>query len=222
MGAYPLLIWIDRCRTLILAAALGLPLYVIGMLYLWNAPETTRIGYAPEQPVPFSHALHAGELGLDCRYCHTTVETAAFAAIPPTETCMNCHSIIGKDDVTQSSLLAPVYNSARSSPAQSIEWVKVHNLPDYVFFDHSAHVTRGVSCVSCHGRVDQMDVVTQVEPLTMAWCLDCHRNPDPHLRPAELATDLDWEPGEDRAVLGARVREENNINPSTDCSTCHR
>jgi hypothetical protein len=222
MGAYPLLIWIDRCRTLLLAAALGLPLYVIGMLYLWNAPETTRIGYAPEQPVPFSHALHAGELGLDCRYCHTTVETAAFAAIPPTETCMNCHSLIGKDDATQSSLLAPVYNSARSQPAQSIEWVKVHNLPDYVYFDHSAHVTRGVSCVSCHGRVDQMDVVTQVEPLTMAWCLDCHRNPDPHLRPAELATDLDWEPGEDRAVLGARVREENNINPSTDCSTCHR
>jgi hypothetical protein len=170
----------------------------------------------PEQPVPYSHALHVGQLGMDCRYCHTTVETAAFAALPPTQTCMNCHLQIRAESPK---LLAVRESHASGLP---VRWVKVHDLPDYVYFDHSAHVARGVGCVECHGRVDRMEVVSQVEPMSMAWCLDCHRDPDRHLRPVEFVTRLDWVPPGDPAVLGRALREENNINPSTDCSTCHR
>ena len=190
--------------------------YAVGLAYYASSPETVDIGYSPKQPVPFSHALHAGELGMDCRYCHTTVEKAAYAAVPPTATCMNCHKLIATD----SEKLLPVRQSyATGDP---VPWVRVHDLPDFAYFDHSAHVTRGVSCVSCHGRIDKMEQVTQVKTLRMGWCLDCHRNPEPHLRPKELVTDLDWEPGEDPVQLGRRLREELNINPSTSCSTCHR
>jgi len=192
------------------------PVYVVGLLYYGGSPQTGRVGYSPTQPVPFSHALHAGQLGLDCRYCHTTVEKAATAAVPPTATCMNCHERIAP---TSRKLLLVRESFASGAP---IPWVRVHDLPDYVYFNHSAHVTRGVSCVSCHGRVDQMEQVVEVQPLTMAWCLECHRNPDSHLRPPEFATDLDWVPDEDAAAVGRRVRTQWNINPSTDCSTCHR
>ncbi len=208
--------WIDRARPLASVVLAIVPVYVIGVVYYGGSPKTTDVGYMPDQPVPFSHALHAGELGLDCRYCHTTVDKAAFAAVPPTSVCMNCHERIAPD----SPLLLPVRESWASG--DPIPWVKVHDLPDFVYFDHSAHVARGVSCVSCHGRVDKMDRVRQVETLSMSWCLDCHRNPEAHLRPAEFVTDLDWQPGEDQAILGERLRLENNIKPSTDCSTCHR
>lgn len=197
-------------------AVLAVPAYALGLAYYASSPETIDPGYSPKQPVAFSHALHAGKLALDCRYCHNTVENAAHAAIPPTATCMNCHRQIATD----SPLLQPVRESFLSG--EPIRWVRVHDLPDFAYFDHSAHVTRGVSCVSCHGRVDKMDQVTQVETLRMGWCLDCHRNPEPHLRPKELVTDLDWVPGEDPVLLGKRLREELNINPSTSCSTCHR
>jgi len=186
------------------------------MAFYASSPETVDVGYAPEQPVPFSHALHAGELGMDCRYCHTTVEQAAHAAIPSTEICMNCHKLIASD----SEKLQAVRQSYSSG--EPIAWVRVHDLPDFAYFDHSAHVSRGVSCVSCHGRIDKMDKVMQVETLRMGWCLECHRNPEPHLRPRDLVTDLDWVPGDDPVQLGSRLREENNINPSIDCSTCHR
>ncbi len=208
--------WIDRARPLVGLLIVGVPLYLVGLFYYGASPKTIDVGYMPEQPVPFSHALHAGKLGMDCRYCHTTVERAAHAALPSTEVCMNCHARIG---VNQPSL-SPV----RQSYAEGIPvpWIRVHDLPDFVYFDHSAHISRGVSCVSCHGRVDRMETVYQAEPLRMGWCIECHRNPEPHLRPVEFVTDLDWVPPEDPVELGKRLRKENNINPSTDCWTCHR
>ncbi len=208
--------WIDRIKPLAGVGLFAGSLYVVAVLYYGGSPETWRVGYSPEQPVPFSHALHAGQLGMDCRYCHTTVENAAMAAIPPSATCMNCHK-----QIAPASRKLLVIRDTYASNA-SVPWIRVHDLPDYVYFNHSAHVTRGVSCVSCHGRVDQMQQVYQAKPLSMSWCLDCHRNPDPHLRPPEFVTDLDWVPEEDAAETGKRVREQLNINPLTSCSTCHR
>ncbi|MEN9578727.1 MAG: hypothetical protein RJA70_1736 [Pseudomonadota bacterium] len=191
------------------------PLYLVGLVWYGAAPTAVTVGYMPEQPVPYSHALHAGELGLDCRYCHTTVDKAAFAAIPPTETCMNCHARVK----TKSAKLEPIRESWQTG--KSVEWIKVHDLPDYAYFNHSAHVTRGVGCASCHGRVDQMEVVYQHEELSMGWCLDCHRAPEKHLRPVSEVTNMQWAPS-DQLALGAALRKQKNINPPTDCSTCHR
>jgi hypothetical protein len=192
-----------------------------------TSPKTTNVGYSPEQPVPFSHKTHAGMLKMDCRYCHTTVDKAAHAAIPATQTCINCHSAATPDGSvaisaihTNSEKLLPIRES--QATGKPVEWERVHDLPDFVYFDHAAHVDSGVSCVSCHGRVDKMDQVYQAETLSMSWCIDCHRNPEPHLRPLDLVTQLDWVPPEDAATLGARIKEELNINASTNCSTCHR
>jgi hypothetical protein len=208
--------WTWILRPGIAFAAVGGVLYATIVVTFGFSPKATDVGYAPEQPVPYSHALHVGQLGIDCRYCHNTVEQAAHAAIPPTQTCMNCHAMIR----TNSEKLIPVKESYATG--MPVEWVRVHDLPDYVYFDHSAHVRRGVGCVSCHGRVDTMEIVSQVEPLSMGWCLDCHRNPERHLRPVEFVTRLDWVPEEDQMALGRRLREENNINPRVDCNTCHR
>lgn len=179
-------------------------------------PEVVDTGYTPEQPVRYSHKLHAGNLGMDCLYCHSTVDKAPYAAIPATETCMNCHVRVRP----QSILLAKVRDSYKTG--EPIPWVKVHRLPDFVYFNHQSHVTAGVSCVSCHGRVDQMVEVKQVEPLSMAWCLDCHRNPASHVRPPELVTKLDWKPDGDPAVLGRQLIQAKGINPPVNCSGCHR
>ena len=192
-----------------------------------TSPKTTNVGYSPKQPVPFSHKTHAGMLKMDCRYCHTTVDKAAHAAIPATQTCVNCHSAANPDGSVANSAIhtnSEKLLGVRESQAtgKPIEWERVHDLPDYVYFDHGAHVNRGVSCVSCHGRVDKMEQVYQAEPLSMSWCIDCHRNPEPHLRPQEFITQLDWLPDEDAETLGARIKEELNINASTNCSTCHR
>jgi hypothetical protein len=201
---------------LLLAFVGGGVIYTIALAAYATSPITTSVGYQPAQPVPYSHALHAGQLGLDCRYCHVNVEREAAATLPPTQTCMNCHNTIR----SASPKLAQVRESYATG--MPVEWIKVHDLPDFVYFNHSAHVTRGVGCVECHGRIDKMEVVYQAQPLTMGWCLDCHRRPEAHLRPPELVTKMDWAPGEDRMALGKRLREQLNINPPTDCSTCHR
>ncbi len=194
-------------------ATLGGIAAICGIWY-WFSPWYTDVGYQPDQPVPFSHKLHAGELGLDCRYCHNTVEHAAHAAIPPADTCMNCHRVVKAD----SDKLKPIREAAAGG--KPVEWVRVHMLPDYAFFDHSVHLAAGVGCVSCHGRIDQMDTVTQDQPLSMSWCLDCHRNPTPNLRPPDRVTDMTW--------------DKTGYNPATDpkrtrapdapehCSGCHR
>ncbi len=205
--------------------------YMPTLFGLGASPKTTAVGYAPEQPVPYSHAVHVGKLGLDCRYCHTTVEKSAFAALPPTQTCMNCHTGIRPD----SPALQPIRDSWKS--AMPVQWVKVHDLPDYAFFNHSAHVNRGVGCVSCHGRIDQMDIVAQTQPLSMGWCLDCHRAPETALRPLDKITDLGWTPvghpyanGETdkekaQLLVGEKLKADYGTREPqymTSCFTCHR
>jgi hypothetical protein len=208
--------WLDALRPLLLFVLAGAPAFVLFLAYYGFWPSTRTQGYMPRQPVPYSHELHVGQLGMDCRYCHTGVESAAAASIPPTATCMNCHTAIWPE----SAPLQPVRNSYATG--EPVPWLRVHDLPDFVYFNHSAHVTRGVGCVTCHGRIDKMQEVYQAEPISMGWCLDCHRDPAPRLRPVEFATSMDWVPNEDPATFGARLAEANNINPPTDCSTCHR
>lgn len=208
--------WSNTIRPIATALLAGGLVYVVFLAVYGGSGKTTNVGYQPRQPVAFSHALHAGELGMDCRYCHTSVERAGHAAIPPTQTCMNCHAQIR----AQSPRLLPVRDSHASG--LPVEWVRVHDLPDYAYFNHSVHVNRGIGCVSCHGRVDKMEVVYQDQPLTMGWCLDCHRNPERHLRPVEAVTKMDYAPGEPQADVGRRLRDAHTINPPTDCSACHR
>ncbi len=209
--------WTNQFLPFIAVAGATVPLYAAFIVAYGFSPKTLDLGYQPTQPVPYSHALHVGELGLDCRYCHNTVERAAFAAVPPTQTCMNCHTQIQRD----SPKLAKVRDSYESG--NSIEWVKVHKLPDYAYFNHSAHVNRGVGCVECHGRVDQMEVVYRYSPMAMGWCLECHRDPVDHLRPVSQLTNLAWDQrvemtADERAALQALY----HISPSENCTTCHR
>lgn len=224
--------WANYLLPLLVVGAIGGGAYVPVLVGLGASPQTLDVGYAPVQPVPYSHALHVGELGMDCRYCHNTVEDAAFAAIPPTQTCINCHNPGEGAGVKKTSPnLQAVHESYTTG--EPIAWKQVHDLPDYVYFDHAAHVNKGVSCVSCHGRVDKMEVVYQAEPLSMAWCLDCHREPAKHLRPVDEVTNLAWvpptQPGEtvEQAQLriGTELAKRYDIHDQaymTSCSTCHR
>jgi hypothetical protein len=177
----------------------------------------TRQRCAIAQPVPFSHEHHVSGLGLDCRFCHTGVENSSFAGIPPTETCMICHSQIW----TNAPMLAPVRQSLADDT--SLTWHRVARLPDYVYFRHDIHIAKGVGCVTCHGRVDQMALTFQAKPLTMEFCLDCHRDPAPHLRPHDRITDMDWQP-EDARMLGETLVKQNGIRLGeiTYCYVCHR
>jgi menaquinone reductase, multiheme cytochrome c subunit len=208
--------WVNRVRPWVGALLLVAPVYLVFLLYAAGSPETTDVGYSPRQPIPYSHQVHVGKMGMDCRYCHTTVEGAVFAAVPPTSVCVNCHKTIAAD----SDKLAPLRESLKTG--KSVPWVRVHDLPDYVYFDHHAHVRQNVACVSCHGRIDQMEQVYQAKRLSMGWCLECHRDPAPNVRPAEFITDMNWVPDKDPAALGRRLVTEKAIAPSTDCSTCHR
>lgn len=189
---------------------------------LWLLMVITRSGYvtgqnvAKTQPVQFSHKHHAGELGIDCRYCHTSVEVSAVASVPPTKTCINCHSQIW----LESPYLEPVRASWATD--ESIRWVKVNDLPDYVYFNHGSHLNKGVGCVSCHGRVDQMNQLYQSASLQMEWCLNCHRHPEQYVRPREEIFNLAWEPSKPQQELGAELVKAYDIHPRTDCSTCHR
>ncbi len=192
--------------------------------YYWR-PEYTKIGYQPAQPIPFSHKVHAGQLGLDCRYCHSFAENAAHSNIPTAQVCMNCHSQVQKDNPK----LAPLREAwATGKP---VEWVQIHKTPDHAYFNHSVHINRGVSCVSCHGRVDQMDVVAHEKSLSMGWCLECHRAPETALRPLDKVTDLGWhaKPQGKESIeqaqlnLGQKLKDQRGINPPvSNCAGCHR
>jgi hypothetical protein len=171
---------------------------------------------ARDQPIQFSHERHVAGNGIDCRYCHTSVETSSFAGIPPTKTCMNCHSQI----FSTSPFLEPVRDSFRTG--RSIEWTRVHDLPDFVYFNHSIHVHKGVGCTTCHGQVDRMPLMYQENSLQMEWCLDCHRNPERYVRPRNEVFSVDYVPPANQLALGERLVAEYQIRKLTSCSTCHR
>lgn len=203
-------------RFSILAAVGGLVSLACYGYWIAESPYETRQDIPREQPVPFSHDHHAGGLGIDCRYCHTTVETSSFTNIPATKICMNCHS--------QMWAVAPALEPVRESyrTGKSIQWTRVHDLPDFVYFDHSIHIHKGVGCSTCHGRVDQMPLTWQAEPLRMQWCLDCHRHPEQYVRPPDRVFDMSYTPPRDQLALGRKLVAENHIQSLTSCSTCHR
>ena len=253
--------WANYLLPLLVLSVLGGAAVVPPLVIYGGSAETLNVGYQPDQPVPYSHATHVGKLGMDCRTCHNTVEDASFAAIPPTQACVSCHAP-GKDPkgqptnlpgAHQNSLnLKPIWESYYSG--DPVPWVKVHDLPDYAYFNHSAHVNKGVGCVSCHGRIDKMGGantndpiagVYQVQNLSMGWCLECHREPELHLRPLDMITKMDYSPldnervkaqiaageldeGDERGAqlwLGTQLKEEFEINNPAymqSCSTCHR
>ena len=199
-------------------------LFVVAFV-IWVCIVYTRSSYGTDsgvvrvQPVPFSHQHHVGVLGIDCRYCHTSVEYSSFAGIPPTKTCMNCHSQIW----VGSTMLEPVRDSYRTN--ESLHWHRVYNLPGFVYFDHSIHVNKGVGCGSCHGRIDEMPLTYQVPSLLMEWCLDCHRHPEKNLRPREEVFNMRYQPAEDQETLGLRLKEQYHIKDDkqlTSCTVCHR
>jgi hypothetical protein len=199
---------------LVFGGALGAALAALN----WSSFNTNQDVFV-EQPIQFSHKHHVGGEGIDCRYCHTSVEESAFANIPPTKTCMNCHSQIWAN----APILEPVRASFRDNTP--LKWTRVHDLPDFVYFNHSIHVKKGVGCATCHGRVDQMPLMYQQNTLMMQWCIDCHRNPAPNLRPRSEVYNMAWTRPSDDPGLGERLVKEYNIAPVgqlTNCSTCHR
>lgn len=253
--------WANYLLPLLVLSVLGGATVVPPLVLYGGSAETLNVGYQPDQPVPYSHAIHVGKLGMDCRACHNTVEDAAFAAIPPTEMCITCHAPskdpdgvdTGMPGIRQNSLdLRPVWASYYTGKA--VRYKKVHDLADYAYFNHSAHVNKGVACVSCHGRVDKMGGagtddsiagVFQAQNLSMGWCLECHREPEKHIRPLDKVTVMDWSPLDDPRVqsaiknkeldaddeqaaqiwLGTKLKHEFEINSAAymqACSTCHR
>jgi hypothetical protein len=193
---------------------------IAGLLWLMaqvhRSPWNTDAQVAREQPIQFSHERHVGGNGIDCRYCHTSVEDSSFAGIPPTKTCMNCHSEV----FSSAPFLQPVRASFESGRA--LRWTRVHDLPDFVFFDHSIHVNKGVGCTTCHGQVDRMPLMWQEQSLQMEWCLDCHRSPERYVRPRSAVFAVDYVPPADQYELGRRLVEEYQIQNLTSCSTCHQ
>ena len=219
---------------------------VVFVFEVYAGPSSQRVGYQPSQPIPYSHEIHVGQLGMDCRYCHSFVEHGSHANVPSANVCWNCHGADKGRIKSDSPKLQPLYDAMAKNrdgtdtgkPPVPIEWAKVHKAPDYVYFNHSAHVNRGVSCQECHGDVDEMKVVHHDQSLTMGWCLECHRNPEERLRPLEEITNFDYsaedylkehvienadgeritEPSE----FGAFLRAHWNVNPKESCATCHR
>lgn len=209
--------------NLVARASLAASLLVVvgglwGLMMLSRSSYATGVGIPLAQPVPFSHAHHVAGLGIDCRYCHTTVETAPNAGLPPTETCMTCHSQIWTD----APVLAPIREGFASGEA--IPWVRVSRLADFVYFDHSIHIQRGVGCSTCHGAVETMPITWQAKAFEMRFCLDCHREPETALRPRSAVVDMTWQPPPDQAVHGRQLLQAYGIDTKRmlDCSVCHR
>ncbi|GIX07981.1 MAG: cytochrome c [Candidatus Poribacteria bacterium] len=211
-----------RANTIAKASIVGtavlILLTVVVLIFVNRTSWATKVGIARQQPVPFSHKHHVAGLGIDCRYCHSQVEQTAFAGMPSTKTCMTCHSQVW----TFAELLAPVRESWATE--RPLQWERVHNLGDYVYFDHSIHVNKGIGCETCHGRVDEMPLVWKEKPLQMGWCLDCHRQPEKYIRPREEVFTMGYVPEEPQEVLGRRLVQEYNVQTYNleDCSTCHR
>jgi hypothetical protein len=208
----------DTVARVVLVAIPVVPALAIGLAYLvMRSDYVTGQTITPDQPVPFSHAHHVGGLGIDCRFCHTAVETSPMASIPATHICMTCHSEL----YTQTAMLAPLRESLANQ--QPIHWNKVNRLPDYVYFDHSIHIAKGVGCTTCHGDIASMPLMRQAAPLTMGWCLGCHRDPAPYLRPAASVFDPYWTAPADQAEQGVMLAHAVIDNKHlTDCSVCHR
>jgi len=181
-----------------------------------RAPYVSRANIPFDQAVPFSHKHHVAGLGIDCRYCHSTVERTATAGMPATETCMSCHSMIW----TNAPMLEPVRQSWATG--KSLEWNRVHDLPGFVYFNHSIHVNKGMGCTECHGQVDQMPLMYQQNTLYMEWCLDCHRNPEAKIRPRDKVFDMNYKHPPNQAELGAKLVKDYKVLKLTDCYTCHR
>ena len=215
--------WTNSLPLVLLVGAALVGGGVAAGVTIYLTPKYTRAGYQPVQPVPFSHKIHAGQLGVDCRYCHNGVEKSWFSNLPGASTCMNCHNQVLKDDPR----LAIVRDSAANNTP--VPWVQVHIVPDYVYFNHSVHVTRGISCVSCHGRVDQMTEVREVKSMSMSFCLDCHRDPASQIRPVDKVTNLGWtwstngvEAANLQTVEGEKLVEHLRVESLQSCSACHR
>ena len=215
--------WTNRLPLLIVVGGGLVATAVTAGVWYYFTPKYFRVGYQPIQPVAFSHATHAGQLGVDCRYCHNGVEKSWFSNIPSSSTCMNCHNQVLKDDPR----LALVRESAATG--KPIPWVQIHRVPDFVYFNHSVHVNRGISCVECHGRVDQMDEVYHAKPLSMSFCLDCHRDPAAKIRPLDKVTDLSWTPSSDQITAeewhkteGKKLVDHWRVESLQNCSACHR
>ncbi|MGE0703369.1 MAG: cytochrome c3 family protein [Vicinamibacterales bacterium] len=206
-------------NTISRVSIFGAVFIIAGVLWLMaqiqRSPWMTDAYVAKEQPIQFSHERHVGGNGIDCRYCHTSVEDSRFAGIPPTKTCMNCHSQVFSDSTYLAAVRASFENDT------PLAWIRVHDLPDFVFFDHSIHVSKGVGCTTCHGQVDRMPLMTQTASLQMEWCLDCHRNPEQYVRPKSEVFSVTYQPPANQAELGRDLVAEYEIRKLTSCSTCH-
>ena len=210
--------WVNSIPVkVIIALVLIKTAVVVGITYYFS-PEYTRVGYAPTQPVVFSHEFHSGTLEIDCRYCHTYVDRSGHSNVPGTNVCMSCHSMVLKDD----DRLAMVRQSYESG--DPIPWVRIHKVPDYVYFNHAVHVNRGIGCVECHGQVNEMEVVHHAKQLSMGFCLECHRNPEDYIRPVSEVYNLDWKRPEDSQAIEEieGFVHDWGVNPPQSCSGCHR
>ena len=209
--------WTNKLPAMIIVGGLLVGGVVTAGVTYYFTPKYSRVGYTPVQPVAFSHAIHADQLGIDCRYCHNGVEKSWYSNVPAASTCMNCHNQVLKDDPK----LALVRESAATG--KPIAWVQLHKTPDYVYFNHSVHVNRGISCVHCHGPVNKMDEVRHSKSLGMSFCLECHRDPAAKIRPVDQVYNLDWQAPEGFAKKeGAKLVKDWNVHPGESCSVCHR
>ena len=188
--------WTNTLPLKVLVCLGTLGIGAVAAVSYYFTPKYTRVGYMPSQPVPFSHKLHAGQLGMDCRYCHSFVEESGHSNVPTSQTCWNCHQHVKKESPRLEPIRRSIDKTYENYDGKPVKWVQIHRTPDYVFFNHSAHVNRGVSCASCHGKINEMTEVYHAMPHSMGWCLDCHRNPEGSLRPIDAVTNLDWQPGD--------------------------
>jgi Cytochrome c7 and related cytochrome c len=203
-------------RVSLFGAVFLVAAFLVLLTQVNRSPWVTQAQVAREQPIQFSHERHVAGNGIDCRYCHTSVEQGPIAGVPPTKTCINCHSQV----FANSPFLEPVRTSFQTD--RPLRWTRVHDLPDFVYFDHSIHVNKGVGCTTCHGQVDRMPLMWQEQSLQMEWCLDCHRNPERYVRPRDAVFRLDYQPPSDQLELGTRLVAEYEIQKLTSCTTCHR